>query len=192
MRRLAVFAVAAVVAGCSTAGSLTIHTDPPGALLTDPVGHQAVSPATWQYDLPERLRQANGCFYVDPITTKWASGFEVPMSGPIPLCGRQGRAWHINIVRPREAPGLEQDIAAGQVHAQRMQAADQAHTDAMSRILLMGLSGAAQGYGDAQQENARRARERERDQYLLDEMRREQRQKTYTCTPSYGNNYTCR
>jgi hypothetical protein len=101
-----------LLVACAPTYSLTIHTEPQGALLVeDGTGAQFRSPAVLTYALTEQHRGSDGCFRIRPIVAHWVSGVTAGSSDFIPLCGNY-TSWTLMIERPAGAPGLEQDLAA--------------------------------------------------------------------------------
>jgi len=100
-----------LVVACVPTYSLTIQTEPQGALVVEQgTGAQVRSPAVVTYEFTEHHRASDGCFYVRPMVAHWASGATAGSSDLIPLCGNN-TSWTLMIERPADSPGLEQDVA---------------------------------------------------------------------------------
>jgi hypothetical protein len=101
-----------LLVACAPTYSLTVHTEPQGALLVEQgTGAQLLAPVVLTYELTEQHRGSDGCFRVRPVVAHWASGVTAGSSDLIPLCGNH-TSWTLTIERPAGAPGLEQDRAA--------------------------------------------------------------------------------
>jgi hypothetical protein len=113
----------ALLVGCAPTYSLTVHTEPQGALLAEQgTGAQYRSPAVLTYELTEQHRGSDGCFRVRPVVAHWASGVTAGSSDLIPLCGNHA-SWTLVIERPAGAPGLEQDLAAAAARERELELA---------------------------------------------------------------------
>jgi len=120
---LTAFLGGTLAAGCAPTYSLTIHTNPQGALLVERgTGSQYLSPAVLTYELTEQHRKSDGCFHVQPVEARWASGAAAASSERIELCGNYA-SWTMTIERPTDAPGLEQDVAAAAVRERQLKLA---------------------------------------------------------------------
>ena len=102
----------ALLVACAPTYSLTVHTEPQGALLVEQgTGAQYLSPAVVTYEVTEQHRASDGCFHVQPFVAHWESGVTAGSSDLVPLCGNH-TSWTSMIERPAGALGLEQDLAA--------------------------------------------------------------------------------
>lgn len=140
MRLLAAGAALLALSACDNK-QLTIQSNPSGAIFyEDSTGATYATPVTVNYTLPERERQADGCFYVRPYSIHWASGAVV--QGDPRLCGK-GVRWTKAYARP-SGPGLEVDLqAAAQQQAQAQIIAAQQQAQATQDLSLMLLGAAA-------------------------------------------------
>ncbi len=182
-RKYAAIPVAcAMASACSSQPELRITSNPMGAVVSEKgTSFRALTPTSLFYDLDQKSRNSNGCYVVRGIDIRWTSGVTVSSAERISLCGSSD-AWVLHFERP-EGPGIERDLAQAELRIRQITEAQARHEDAMGRILLQGLAGAAEGYayGQSQSSNA--------PQYYPDT-------RIY-CTPmpSIGNNppsYTCR
>ena len=113
----------ALVAACAPTYSLTVQTNPQGALLVEEgTGAQFVSPAVLTYQLAAQQRRSDGCFYVRRLVAHWTSGATTGPPQPISLCGNYS-SWTLTIERPADPPGLEQDIAAAIARQRELESA---------------------------------------------------------------------
>jgi hypothetical protein len=113
----------ALLAACAPTYSLTVQTNPPGALLVEEgTGAQFLSPAVLTYELTPQQRKSDGCFYVRRLVAHWTSGAVAGPSQPISLCGNY-TSWTLTIDRPAGTPGLEQDLAAGETRERELKLA---------------------------------------------------------------------
>ena len=109
---LTIALLSGLLVACAPTYSLTIQTEPQGALLVEQeTGAEFRSPTVVTYELTEQYRGPDGCFRVRPVVAHWASGATAGSSDLIPLCGNH-TSWTLMIERPAGAPGLEQDLAA--------------------------------------------------------------------------------
>ena len=117
------FLSGALLVACAPTYSLTVHTEPQGALLVEQgTGAQYLSPAVVTYEVTEPHRASDGCFHVLPFVAHWASGATAGSSDLIPLCGNY-TSWTLMIERPAGAPGLEQDLAAAAARERELELA---------------------------------------------------------------------
>jgi hypothetical protein len=113
----------AVVAACAPTYSLTVNTNPQGALLVEEgTSAQYLSPAVLTYELTAQQRRSDGCFYVRPLLAHWTSGAAAGPSEFISLCGSH-TSWTLTIERPADALGLEQDLAAAAARERELELA---------------------------------------------------------------------
>jgi hypothetical protein len=118
--RLSAATIAAILlGGCADMRTLTIHSNPEGAMLIErATGSRHIAPAKIRYQVRPEIVDANGCLRVHPFTAVWASGVTLnPPTGPLLLCNNYS-AWTMTIQRPN-APGLEQDLAAANAWRQK-------------------------------------------------------------------------
>tara|TARA_B100002003_G_scaffold219210_1_gene220717 strand:+ start:1927 stop:2430 length:504 start_codon:yes stop_codon:yes gene_type:complete len=109
MRPLIVLAALALAA-CEGAprNSITMDSDPPGAVITDPSGARARMPAALTlYETPP----AGGCDRMQPVTATWDSGASV--TERVRVCG--SGPWAYTFRRPAGAPGLDLDLARAEL-----------------------------------------------------------------------------
>jgi hypothetical protein len=174
----------ALLAGCSNTKTLTVHTNPQGAVLTWD-GQQYLAPTSLSFDLTklEQYRDASGCFEVEPFTARWASGAIAGTHDPVRLCGDHA-SWSLTIERPTDPPGLEQDLAAAEARYQQIEEARVRHQDAMLNIAAMGLLGMSEGYAAAQERRAQAYRPAPRYDPPNYSAQPATRSNAMTCTPS--------
>jgi hypothetical protein len=100
--------------GNGSAVRVTLVTEPEGATLYHGDTKLGLGPVTTP--VPEAATAfANGqCVTYGPVTAKWISGAEYSITGS--LCPNQGASQQLVLLRPKGAPGLQQDL----VYAQKL------------------------------------------------------------------------
>lgn len=135
-----------ILSGC--AGTITVQTAPEGALIVS--GNQTLGISPHVVTLPSASnnpfsKDAQGCYQAPGFTAKWASGATAASPAPIQLCNGLDGSYVVNIARPADAPGLQEDLAAANqranVLAKQQEAAavnNLADTEAMNGAMMMG------------------------------------------------------
>lgn len=113
MKIIWAWVVMAAMTGCAMQATLTVHTQPTGAYITEAEtgASGGISPAVFYYN-PQTLnyyRDSSGCFVVKGMTAKWVSGATATVN-PIRLCGLNFEDYAITINRPADHPDLEKDL----------------------------------------------------------------------------------
>lgn len=139
MRVLPLLFITVLLLGCET--NLTIHTQPEGAMVISQSGNIiGISPVVLSYD-PYALmehRGNDGCYWIEGVTIKWASGATVASDQSIRLCGSPFEAYSISFQRDPNAPGLEKDIEfALKVQSMRIQQQQADAANSMTAIQML-------------------------------------------------------
>ena len=130
-RLLFVLNVMCLLVGCAigTQATLTVHTQPEGAFLTERPSGTAygIAPRTMTYNASILHRiKTDGCFMVHGFEARWVSGATASLD-QIRLCGSVVGDYTITFSRDPDAPGLEKDmqfaLQVQSVLAQQQQAA---------------------------------------------------------------------
>jgi hypothetical protein len=125
MRWLTALLSVAILAGCAKHATLAIHSQPPGAYLTE-VGTGLVlgtAPAASYYkgDQLQNYKDAQGCYVVKGVEARWVSGARA-VTDPVRLCGSSTGTYSITLTRDTSHPNLEKDLQfALQLEAVRAQ-----------------------------------------------------------------------
>ncbi|MBP3438927.1 MAG: hypothetical protein J6K46_06390 [Sutterella sp.] len=120
LRTLTALLLLPLLFGCSTC--ITVTSDPEGALITDAESGAVYgyAPVDAEFDRSRlEAEQVPGrCASVPGFTAKWPSGAEARSVSPVDVCDlRYGT--DVRLVRPADAPGLEQDLRWALERAQR-------------------------------------------------------------------------
>lgn len=139
-RSILILVIIFICAGCSTQASLTVHSQPVGAYITEvETGMSAgMAPVAVFYNA-EALKQsanAEGCYMIRGFKASWVSGTSTTIA-PIKLCGSPTASYNISLNRNPSAPGLDKDLQFSlqlqSIKAQQQQA--QAASDAAAAQL---------------------------------------------------------
>lgn len=132
-----------VLSGCAigTQATLTIYTQPEGALLTEKHTGTTygIAPKTVIYNaaILHNIKTDDGCFMVHGFEARWVSGVTSSLE-QIRLCGSVVGDYTITFSRDPNAPGLESDmqfaLQVQSVLAQQQQAAA-SQTAALASLL---------------------------------------------------------
>lgn len=109
MKRKLVYLLSAfLLSGCNA--TLTVHTWPEGALITEPKSGRTVgeSPIKINYTLDKSQLGADGCYVVYYLQAQWRSGAVAQTASPLKFCGSSIGNYEITIGRPQVA-GVEID-----------------------------------------------------------------------------------
>jgi flagellar hook-associated protein FlgK len=119
--------------GCATNLKMTFRSDPPGAALyengTNFIGN---APYTAEYRLSSSDTE-KGTILLKPITARWVSGATATTGSLTANLKQHGYNQQITLFRPKDAPGLQSDIAYGIADGQnrvQQQMADAANRQA--------------------------------------------------------------
>jgi hypothetical protein len=113
--------------------TLTVKSDPAGALLYENGKQWGYAPFALKYTVPKDFKKSGRCVTFKPAFVRWASG---AASEPVPvtLCGTNGTKQELVFVRPTGVEGREIDaLFALQLQQQALasqQARDQAFANA--------------------------------------------------------------
>ncbi len=100
---------ALMLPACAETYTLTVRSEPSGALLRTSEFPKYVLNAPVMYPYVEPRRSKNGCRQVKQITATWLSGATAASDDPVYLCGRDFRNWTLTLTRPDHF-GLETDL----------------------------------------------------------------------------------
>lgn len=124
---LAVAFLCAALSGCSAPQYVVnVSATPPGATLTQHDGSQLGEAPTYLTYQHDPLFVSNGCMLVQGVTATWTSGAKASTAPTLRLCNGAAYQYrfHVNLERPKTAPGLDTDLdVAKMIIQQRLDAA---------------------------------------------------------------------
>lgn len=122
--------------GCTT--YIDVSSDPEGALITDPTGAVVYGYAPVSVPFDQDVLKANAipgrCPEVPGFMAKWPSGATALTASPLPVCDLT-HGLHIMLTRPKDAPGLDQDLTWALKRAQERARIAEAERDRMQLYL---------------------------------------------------------
>lgn len=134
---------AALLSGCAT--YVDVETDPEGALITDQAGRtHGVSPVSIEYDRSS-LEAEGGS--VPGLIATWPSGARAETANPLIVTDLQ-YGLKVKMDRPKDAPGLEEDLRNAVKNANERARKAEAERDRMELYMDHGWGwGPGWGFG---------------------------------------------
>lgn len=119
MKKLLLLGLSACTLTACGPGTLTVKSEPEGALIS--YGNRSLGLAPYIANLPSNdkamRKDGSGCYLTTGFTAQWASGVSASSPTPITLCSGLGADYVVEIARPANAPGLQEDLKAANERA---------------------------------------------------------------------------
>ena len=194
MKRILLIPITWALFGCATvdpnAVTLTIYSEPAGAMLYINNQHIGTAPQKGTFKITDANRTANQVT-TSPVTAIWPSGASV--TTPLRMWLDRGSTHNYTFRRPPNHPGIEKDIAAAS--QPRGQQQDEGISGEGVAIFLQFLGAAVQGYnaGRASTSGITPYQPSQGSNQPAQVIKKIEPPKSYNCRGSYSGSgqYTC-